>query len=112
MEQFDADDLIDRLMGNEDLAKRVAGAFLDSMPQMLTALANGINSFDAEATRLAAHSIKGVAANVGTDGVRDLASKLESLGANGSLASAAEILPELAATFQSLKPVIQRFCDS
>jgi two-component system sensor histidine kinase/response regulator len=109
--QFDEADFVERLMGNESLAKRVAGAFIDTMPDQLAALDSAIRSFDAPATRLAAHSIKGAAANVGGVAVRELASKLEKMGEAGALDSAAEALPELHATFQSLKPVMQRFCD-
>ena len=108
--QFNSDDLIDRLMGNEPLAKRIAEAFLESMPQQLTALARAIDSFDAKATTMAAHSIKGIAANVGTETVRDLASEMQKLGECGALVAASMILPELEATFESVKPVVQDFC--
>ncbi len=109
--QFDEGDLIERLMGNEDLARRVAATFINTMPEQLAALAVAIRSFDAPATRLAAHSLKGAAGNVGGVAVRDLASKLEKLGESGELESAAGFLPELDATFQNLKPVMQRFID-
>jgi signal transduction histidine kinase/DNA-binding response OmpR family regulator len=108
---FDEEDFVERLMGNEAMARRVAGTFINTMPEQLAALANAIRSFDAPAARLAAHSIKGAAANVGGTAIRDLAAKLEKLGESGELESAAEFLPELDATFQSLKPVMQRFCD-
>ena len=108
--QFDADDLIERLMGNHALAKRVAGAFMDSMPQELQALSNAITNSDADGLTLAAHSIKGAAANVGSKAVSDLASQLERLGRAGAIASASEVLPELNARFESLKPAIQQFC--
>ena len=108
---FDAEDLVERLMGNQDLAIRVAGAFLDSMPQQLAALADAIAGSDAEATRLLAHSIRGAAANVGGETVREIALKLENLGESGATEAAREILPELAARFESLKPAILRFCN-
>jgi CheY-like chemotaxis protein len=108
---FDKEDFIERLMGNESLARRVAGTFINSMPEQLAALASAIQSFDAPATRLAAHSIKGAAANVGGTAVRELAAKLEKMGEAGEMESAAAVLPQLDATFQSLKPVMQRFCD-
>jgi signal transduction histidine kinase/CheY-like chemotaxis protein len=110
--QFDEDDLVERLMGNRDLARRVAGAFIDSMPEQLAALANAIDRSDAREVAAVAHSIKGAAANVGGVAVRDLASRLEKLGASGVLASASEVMPELAVTFQSLKPAIERFRQS
>lgn len=110
--QFDTEDLVERLMGNEKLARRVAGAFVDCMPQQLASLAQAIRSFDAPAAKLAAHTIKGAAANVGTEDIRKLASRIETLGEAGDLTSASEIFPELNASFQSLKPAVQRFCDS
>ncbi|HTB17426.1 MAG TPA: MHYT domain-containing protein [Bryobacteraceae bacterium] len=108
--RFDADDLIERLMGNQALAKRVAEAFVSSMPQELLALSTAIRNSDSEAVVIAAHSIKGAAANAAGTAVSDLAAKLESLGRAGDIDSAAEILPELHAEFQSLKPAIERFC--
>jgi signal transduction histidine kinase/DNA-binding response OmpR family regulator len=109
--QFDADDLIERLMGNKTLAMRVAGAFLNNTPQDLLALSTAIHNSDVEAIVIAAHSIKGAAANAAGKRVSELAAKLESLGRAGDIASAAEVLPELEARFLSLKPEIQRFCD-
>jgi signal transduction histidine kinase/CheY-like chemotaxis protein/HPt (histidine-containing phosphotransfer) domain-containing protein len=109
--QFDADDLIERLMGNRVLARRVAGAFIDSMPLELLKLSNAIVNSDEAAIVIAAHSIKGAAANVGGAAVSDLAAKLENLGRTGAIESASQVLPELEATFQSMKPAIQRFCD-
>jgi PAS domain S-box-containing protein len=108
---FDKEDFVERLMGNEKLARRVAATFITSMPQQLTALATAIKSFDGPATRLAAHSIKGAAANVGGSAIRELAAKLEKMGESGEMESAAEVLPALDASFQALRPVIQRFCD-
>jgi PAS domain S-box-containing protein len=109
---FDPDDLLTRVMGNRALAVRVAGAFLKSMPQQLLALSAAIVNSDVEAFVLAAHSIKGAAANAGGGAMSELASKLESLGRAGSIGPASEVLPELEATFLSLKPAIQRFCEA
>ena len=83
---------------------------MDSMPQELQALSNAITNSDADGLTLAAHSIKGAAANVGSKAVSDLASQLERLGRAGAIASASEVLPELNARFESLKPAIQQFC--
>jgi two-component system sensor histidine kinase/response regulator len=110
--QFDSADLVERLMGNEALAKRIAGTFIESMPGQLAALANAIQGSDLRAAMLAVHTIKGAAANLGAVSMRNFASKMESLGNGGALASASEILPELAATFDSLKTVLERFRDA
>jgi two-component system, sensor histidine kinase and response regulator len=108
--RFDADDLIERLMGNKALAKRVAETFVNNMPHELLALSTAIRNSDSEAIVIAAHSIKGAAANAAGTTVSDLAAKLESLGRAGDIASAAEVLSVLEAKFRSVKPMIDRFC--
>ena len=109
---FDEDDLIERLMGNRALARRVAETFVNNMPQELLALSTAIGNSDGEAIVIAAHSIKGAAANAAGTSVANLAAKLETLGRAGDIASAAEVLPDLQAEFQSLKPAIDRFCHA
>jgi signal transduction histidine kinase/DNA-binding response OmpR family regulator/HPt (histidine-containing phosphotransfer) domain-containing protein len=110
--QFDADDLVERLMGNRALAIRVAETFVNNMPQELLALSTAIGNSDGEAIAIAAHSIKGAAANAAGTSLANLAAQLESLGKAGDIASAAEVLPGLHAEFQSLKPAIERFCHA
>jgi HPt (histidine-containing phosphotransfer) domain-containing protein len=61
---------------------------------------------------LAAHTIKGAAANAGGVSLQKLAGKLEKLGEAGALARASELLPELAATFRSVKPVMESFLET
>jgi signal transduction histidine kinase/DNA-binding response OmpR family regulator/HPt (histidine-containing phosphotransfer) domain-containing protein len=108
---FDPQGFIDRLMGNEALARRAAAAFVDSFPRQLAALADAIGRSDARGVAVTAHSLKGAAANVGVEPVRGLASRVEKLGVEGSLDAAVDLLPELAASFDSLKPVIEDFRD-
>jgi HPt (histidine-containing phosphotransfer) domain-containing protein len=110
--QFDSEDLVERLMGNYDLARRVTREFIDSIPAQLAALATALDNSDARATAFAAHSIKGAAANAGGVAVRELAARMETLGASGDLTSASEVLPQLAARFQSVKPEMERFCET
>ena len=108
---FDTEGLVDRVMGNEDLARRLAGAFVDRMPEQLAALAEAISASDAQATMIAAHSIKGVAANLGCTEVQDLASQVEKLGETGDVSRASEIMPEVRAAFEAVKPALRRFCS-
>lgn len=106
---FDEDDLMERLMGNRELAKRVARTFMDSMPLQLAALAGAIQSSDAQATRHAAHSIKGAAANVSGKAVQDVAAQLEKLGEAGKLEAASGLLRQLSDSLQTLEPKIRNF---
>ena len=108
--RFDASAFVERLMGNEELARRVAAMFVDTMPGQLAALSKAIARSDATASRIAAHSIKGAAANVGGDSVQDLAARMEKLVESGSMETASSVFPELEANFFSLKPLLEEFC--
>jgi CheY-like chemotaxis protein len=108
---FDEADLLERVMGNEDLARRVAARFVEDMPRQLAALADAVRRAEAQTTRQVAHGIKGSAANVGGMPLCHVASKLEKLGAAGDMESAAGILADLSRGFDTLKSRLEQFCD-
>jgi signal transduction histidine kinase/CheY-like chemotaxis protein/HPt (histidine-containing phosphotransfer) domain-containing protein len=108
--QFNAAELVERLMGDEELARHLAGDFIESLPEQLSTLASAIDQSDAQAARLAAHAIKGAAANLGCESVRDFASKVETMSQNGSLEPASEVMRQFAVVLESVRPAIQRFC--
>jgi CheY-like chemotaxis protein/HPt (histidine-containing phosphotransfer) domain-containing protein len=107
---FDREDFVERLMANEDLAQRIIHGFLEDMPRQLTLLAQAVNNSDANAVRLVAHSIKGAAANVCGLEMREIAQKLEQTGSANDLEGAAAALPELSASFESVRPIMEKFC--
>jgi HPt (histidine-containing phosphotransfer) domain-containing protein len=109
---FDGSELVDRMMGDENLARLVVATFIEDMPRQLAALAEALGSADAPAMQMGAHSIKGAAANVGEPSLRAIAAQLEKLGEAGDLQSAIAIVPELSAVFESLRPHLQHFCDN
>jgi two-component system sensor histidine kinase/response regulator len=106
---FDRDDLLSRLMGNRSLAHRVVSRFLADMPQQLLALSEAISSADAANARMAAHSIKGAAANVGGAQLRKAAQTMEALGEAGKLAEVRELLPELADQWERFRAETEEF---
>jgi CheY-like chemotaxis protein/HPt (histidine-containing phosphotransfer) domain-containing protein len=107
---FDREGFVERLMGNELLAQRIIRGFVDDMPRQLALLAQAVENLDAMSLRLAAHSIKGAAANVGGSEVQAIAWKLEETAASGNLSSADESLLELSASFERARPVMESFC--
>jgi HPt (histidine-containing phosphotransfer) domain-containing protein len=108
---FNREDLLERLMGNADLAQRIMREFLDDMPRQIALLAKAVDNGDAPAVRMTAHSIKGAADNVGGLELRDVAWKLEQTGSAGDLISAAVALAELSASFERVMPIIDKFCS-
>jgi HPt (histidine-containing phosphotransfer) domain-containing protein len=109
---FNETDLIERVMGNEDLARRVAAKFLQGIPGKLADLSAAIHRGDARNTRCIAHAVRGAAANLSAEPLSDIASKLEALGETGDLKSSAALLPELLLSFDKLKSQLVRFCDA
>jgi HPt (histidine-containing phosphotransfer) domain-containing protein len=108
--EFDQEDLLERLSGNEELAARIVSRFLDAMPQQLSTLVEAVSAGDAQAVRQRGHAIKGAAANVGGQQIRQLASKLEQLGTDGNLDSAAEVLREILVSFARTRAPMEEFC--
>ena len=85
----DYDDVLNRLMGSEDMVARFAGRFTGdpSYAQLTEALAAG----DAEAAFRAAHTLKGVAQNLGLVNLYEPASTLTESLRGGSLEGAEEL---------------------
>jgi two-component system, sensor histidine kinase and response regulator len=110
--EFEPEDLLERLSGNEPLARRVIARFLVDVKEQLAVLARAVENADCETAQRAAHSIKGAAANAGGSRVREAARKLEQLGGDGDWAAATAMLPELSACFESVRPFMERFCQT
>jgi PAS domain S-box-containing protein len=107
---FDREGLLERVMGNRELACRIVRGFVKDMPGQIALLAQAVSEGDSKQVRLLAHSIKGAAASVGGLDMRQAAWKLEQQGSAGDLTTAADALPELSASFESVRPLMERFC--
>ena len=106
---FDDEDLLNRLMGDDDLARRIIRRFLEDLPQQFQTLSQAVARGDTAAVMQVAHAIKGAAANTGGTQLRELAAKLEQLGRAGDLTGAAATLPEFSAGLDAVRPVMERF---
>lgn len=108
---FHREELIDRMMGNEKLAKSVIQVFLEDTPQQLLALAEAIGRQDVEKSTRIAHSIRGSAANIGGSSLIGLTQEIERAGMEGDLEPARRLLPELERRFANLAPLLKEFCE-
>ena len=109
---FDEEDLLERMMGNQELASRVISSFLSDAPRQLAALADALSRSDAAAAGLAAHSLKGSAANVGGVQVSATAKRAELLGRAGDLEGVRELLPELTHQCHDFRAATESFRSS
>jgi two-component system sensor histidine kinase/response regulator len=79
----------------EDLVIELFRLFAEDTPKRIAAARTAVEKGDPVALHLAAHSLKGSAANMGATAFADLCAKLESIGLTGNLDGAAALLAEL-----------------
>jgi PAS domain S-box-containing protein len=105
---YDQAGFFDRMMGDEEMVQTVVEIFLDDIPKQIESLKHSLEASDAKTARRIAHSIKGAAANVGGEALRELAGEIEKACQDGHFESVAECCPELEHQFNRLKEAIQK----
>jgi signal transduction histidine kinase/HPt (histidine-containing phosphotransfer) domain-containing protein/AmiR/NasT family two-component response regulator len=105
---FDETSLVERLMGDHDLAREIARCFLDDIPTRIEALRGCLDAEDAKGAQRQAHTIKGAAANVSGDALSKLAAELDQAGKAGDLGTVRAGLGDLRAKFEQLKRAMER----
>ncbi|WDP93075.1 MAG: response regulator [Desulfobacter sp.] len=89
---FDRETLAQRFGNDEELVAVVLESFFQEIPDLFDSLDSAVEENDAEAIRSAAHSIKGSAANVNAEQLKETAFELETAAHSGDLGGAAELL--------------------
>ena len=85
---WDKAGLIDRLMGDEELAITLANLFIEDIPTQIDLLKQAIVNQDIPGIKLLAHTIKGAAANIGAEKIRTMAYIIEKAAIDNNLANA------------------------
>ncbi|MBU1696404.1 MAG: PAS domain S-box protein, partial [Proteobacteria bacterium] len=104
---FDKDVLMDRLMGDVELAETVILGFLDDMPIQIESLAGFIDQKNTEDAEKQGHKIKGAAGNVGADALRKIAFEIEVAGKSGNLDRLTSLVLQLEEAFAQLKTAME-----
>ena len=100
---FDRAALLDRCMGDEDFVRKILGLFLDNAPQRVQELRTALDAGDASAARMAAHTIKGMAANAGAEAMSSLAGEMENAIQTGDMEAVRERVGELSEKLEELR---------
>ena len=103
---FDAGDLLRRLMGDRQLADTVLEGFLEDAPSQLEKLQTRLREADASGIRAQAHALKGAAATVAAEGLREAALALERAASDGDLDGCADILPRANREFERFQTTL------
>jgi CheY-like chemotaxis protein/HPt (histidine-containing phosphotransfer) domain-containing protein len=92
---FDSDGMLSRLTNDRELAQELVVMVIESFPENLSALEEAIEDQNPKNLMLAAHALKGLAANVGAERLRMVALELEKSGRSGEISGAGSILSEI-----------------
>jgi len=104
---FDRLALLDRLMGDEELAATVITGFLDDMPRQISALRAFVKDGQADKAGSQAHKIKGACGNISGQAVQEIAHTMEKAGKSGDLEQLSSLMPELESRFERLKKAME-----
>ena len=99
--------LLERAMGDGNLARIVVCCFLEDMPKQFEALGRFVNAGNARGIERQAHTIKGAAAAVSGERVVKVASSLEQAGRAGTLENTKAAFAELEGQFDLLKKALE-----
>ena len=100
---FDSEALLNRLMGDRQVAGRIVKGFLEEVPSQLDELRKRLVEADAPGARLLAHALKGSAATVSAVSLHAIALQLERAADAGRLDRFGELLFRAAQEFERLK---------
>ncbi len=104
---FDREGFLDRLMGDAEMAKTVIEVFLCDIPAQIESLKQSLQDTDIETAERIAHTIKGAAASVGGEVLRELAAEIEHACKHNALDHADDRVAELARRFDALKDIME-----
>jgi signal transduction histidine kinase/CheY-like chemotaxis protein/HPt (histidine-containing phosphotransfer) domain-containing protein len=108
---LDYQDLLYRLMGDEDLAREVLTVFIDDMPAKIAVLHEAVAAGDPNLVKIHGHTVKGAARNVSAQVLQETAWLIEQSGRDNTLNQATDLLPILDAQYQKLERVIREIIE-
>jgi len=104
---FDRAGLIERVMGFEDLAQEILGLFIKDTPQRIDALTQSIQTKNGPSILREAHTIKGAAANINAEQLRQVAASMEQYALQEQWAQVAKLMPDLSVAYARLEQAIK-----
>ena len=97
---------LERVAGDKTLLIELISIFFEDYPKYHAALVQSLEQEDFAALRQAAHTIKGSLSYLGGRDGASLALRIEQAGLETNLARARELVPQLMAYLDSIKPMM------
>jgi PAS domain S-box-containing protein len=108
---FDSAGMMDRLMGDHELAGIVVDGFLEDAPRLIDAPRSSLVAGDAAGAIRGAHTIKGASATVGGEALRAVAAAMEKAATAGDLEAVTAGLSGLESELGRLRDAMSRFSE-
>ncbi|MFQ5328867.1 MAG: nitrate- and nitrite sensing domain-containing protein [Thermodesulfobacteriota bacterium] len=105
-ESFNMTVLIDRMMGDEEMAVEILDGFMEDLPGQIAALKEAIEGGEPPLAERLAHTIKGASANVGATALQEAALQVETAGKESDMEQCAALVPALEQAFEQLNKSI------
>ena len=105
---FDQAGMMERLMEDKELARKLTEAFLEDIPKRLNTLRQFIEQGDVKGAERLTHTIKGASASVGGDAFTSLAALMEKDARGGDLSAVKDRMNDLEFEFRRLKQVMEK----
>lgn len=99
---LDLDGALRRLGNDRDLFCEFVGFFEEDAPKLMAQFESAISQTARDTLERSAHSLKGLASNLGADAVSDVAGRAEKLARSGHLTDCQNLLPELRQELETL----------
>ncbi|MEN6436984.1 MAG: response regulator [Syntrophobacter sp.] len=99
---FDEADLMQRVMGDKELARTILVGFLADVPREIESLRVALTNGDRVSSQRVCHTIKGAAANIGAPMLSEVARQMETAAGVGELEKVEALLPGLERQFAEL----------
>jgi HPt (histidine-containing phosphotransfer) domain-containing protein len=100
---------LERMMGDEDFAREIVIGFMKELPSLISTLREHVACADLESIRKQAHKLKGSAANVGGDALRDMALQVEEASKAGNIAEVVRLFADLEFQASQLNEALKRW---
>ena len=92
---FDEEDLLERFDNDTEFAQSILEESLNEIPRLIEELQRYCQDGDCSSIRNQAHTLKGMAANLSTPRLQEIAMRMEIAAHDGQLATAVDLLSEM-----------------
>jgi PAS domain S-box-containing protein len=103
---FDEKELLERLMGDRKLARKLVDSFVHDVPAKLANLDDLVHAADSAGIRAVAHALKGAAANLSARALKELAMQLQQAADANDLQRCGVLVASMQTDFQRLQKTL------